>query len=180
MSSPVNPEKPRRLFLALWPGKNDCDQMVRLAVNAARGQRRIRDELLHLTLLFLGETDATRLAAYEAALADLHIPDIELILDRYGFWPQSQILWLGSTRTPPELYELVAELTRRLRPCGFEPEDRAFQAHITLARRFSGPVPTEPPPRPFHWRINQLALVESIKVRSSVRYEILRRWPEGQ
>jgi 2'-5' RNA ligase len=85
-------------------------------------------------------------------------------------------LWLGSSHTPPELYELVAELHRRLRSCGFTPEARAFQAHITLARRFQGPVPTEPPAVPVCWRVNEVALVESSPPEDS-RYEILRRWP---
>ena len=130
--------------------------------------------------MFLGATDADRLAAYEVALADLHIPEMELVLDRYGYWPQPRILWLGSSQTPPELYELVAELHRRLRSCGFAPETRAFQAHITLARRFPGPIPNEPPAAPVHWRVNNVALVESALSPQGSRYEILRRWPESR
>ncbi len=178
MSSPVNPEKPRRLFLALWPGVRERQSMVRLATRATGQQRRIADDLLHLTLVFLGKTDADRLAAYEAALTDLPVPEMELVLDRYGYWPQSRILWLGSSCTPPELYELVAELHRRLRDCGFEPEDRAFQAHVTLARRFSGPVPTELPPVPIRWRVNEVTLVESTPPPRLTHYEVLRYWPE--
>ncbi len=180
MSSPVSPEKPRRLFLALWPGENERQCMAQLAARAVDRQRRIPDTQLHVTLVFLGATDADRLAAYEAALADLPVPEMELVLDRYGYWPQSRILWLGSSQTPPELYELVAELHRRLRRCGFIPEARAFQAHVTLARRFLGPIPTEPPVAPVHWRVNDVALVESFTSPLGSRYEIVRRWPESR
>ena len=123
-----------------------------------------------------GRHDAARLAAYEAALTDLAVPSLELILDRYGYWPRPRILWLGSSH-PAELYELVAELHRRLRGCGFTPERRAFQAHITLARKFSGPAPTRPPVAPIHWRVNEVALVESQSSPEGSRYRVLRRWP---
>jgi 2'-5' RNA ligase len=178
MSSPSNPERPRRLFLALWPGDRERQQLGRLAAHAARQQRRIADHLLHLTLVFLGPTDAERQAIYEAALADLTVPEMELVLDRYGYWPRSQILWLGCKQTPPELDELVADLQRRLHSCGFAPEARAFQAHVTLARRFPGPVPTEPPPVPVRWRVNEVALVESAPPPRLMHYQVRRRWPE--
>jgi 2'-5' RNA ligase len=166
------------LFLALWPAEAERRQLAELAASVA-GQRRVRDDNLHLTLVFLGATEAARLAAYEAALADLSVPELVLVLDRYGYWPQPRILWLGSSRTPPELYELVAELNRRLRGCGFTPERRAFQAHITLARKFSGPAPVQPPAAPIRWRIGDVALVESLRGQTGSRYHILRRWPGG-
>ena len=180
MSSPVSPEKPRRLFLALWPGENERRQMAHLATRAVVRQQRIPDAQLHVTLVFLGATDADRLAAYEAALADLQVPEMELMLDRYGYWPQSRILWLGSSQAPPELYELVAELHRRLRRCGFTPEARAFQAHITLDRRFLGPVPTDLLTAPIHWRVREVALVESFTAPLNSRYEVVGRWPQSR
>jgi len=178
MPSRVNPEKPRRLFLALWPGESERQSLAQLAKRVVGQQRRIPDAQLHLTLVFLGATDADQIAAYQAALADLPVPEMELVLDRYGYWPQPRILWLGASHTPPELYELVAELHRRLRTCGFTPEARAFQAHVTLARRFRGPVPTESPVAPLCWRTREVVLVESTPPLQSSRYEILRQWPE--
>jgi len=167
-----------RLFLALWPGDTERRQLAELAA-AVAGRRRVRDANLHLTLVFLGATDATRLAAYEAALTQNPDNILELILDRYGYWPRPHILWLGSSHTSPELYELVAELHRRLRGCGFTPERRAFQAHITLVRKFSGPAPTQPLVAPIRWRVNEVALVESQSSPEGSRYRVLRRWPGG-
>jgi len=178
MCAPINLEQKKRLFLALWPGDAERRQMAKLAMWAA-GRRRVRDANLHLTLAFLGATAPDQQAAYEAALADAPIPSLDLALDRYGYWRQPRILWLGSSRTPPELYELVADLHRRLRSCGFVPERRAFQAHITLARRFTGSVPTEPLARPVRWRVGEITLVESLPSSEGARYEVLRRWPEG-
>ncbi len=176
MSSPSNTNAPRRLFLALWPEEVERRQLAELAANIA-GRRRVRDDHLHLTLVFLGATDAARLADYEAALADWPALELELTLDRYGYWPQPRILWLGSSRTPPELYERVAALHRRLRGCGFTPERRAFQAHITLARQFPGPAPAQPPVAPVRWPVHDVALVESLREEGGTRYQVLRRWP---
>ncbi len=176
MCSPNSDE--RRLFLALWPKDRERRQLAELATTVA-GQRQVPDANLHLTLVFLGATPADRLTAYAAALADLSVPQLELLLDRYGYWPRPRILWLGSSRTPPELYELVADLHRRLRACGFAPERRAFQAHITLARKFPGPAPVQPPATPIRWPVEDVALVESLRDRTGSRYQVLRRWPGG-
>ncbi len=165
----------RRLFLALWPGEADRRQLAALAAKIG-GQRRVCDADLHLTLVFLGATDATRLATYEAALADLAIPTLELTLDRYGYWPQSRIVWLGSSAPLPALEDWVAALHQRLRNCGFTPERRAFQAHITLARKHPGPAPTQTASTPMYWKINEISLVESLRSRDA-RYQVLRRWP---
>ena len=176
MSSPSITDSPQRLFLALWPEETERRQLASLAASVA-GRRRVRDDHLHLTLVFLGATDTPRLVAYEAALADVAAPALELTLDRYGYWPQPRILWLGSSHTPPELYELVADLHRRLRGCGFTPERRAFQTHITLARKFPGPAPAKPPAEPVRWPVHDVALVESLREEGDTRYQVLRRWP---
>ena len=176
MCSPDNDQHIRRLFLALWPDDAERRQLATLAACVA-GRRRTPDANLHLTLVFLGATDPARLIAYEAALADFIPPTLELTLDRYGYWPQSRILWLGSRHTPPELHTLVADLHQRLRGCGFVAERRAFQAHITLARSHPGPAPAEPPVVHIHWRINQVALVESLRQGAGSTYQVMRHWP---
>ncbi len=176
MSLPCASNPVRRLFLALWPEDEERRQIADLAASVA-GQRRVSDANLHLTLVFLGATDADRLAAYQAALADLPVPMLNLCLDRYGYWPQSRILWLGCSQPAPELHDLVADLQRRLGDCGFIPERRVFQAHVTLARNFPGPVPLQPPLALVRWRTNQVALVESVWQRAGSAYQVVQRWP---
>ncbi|PIE82719.1 MAG: RNA 2',3'-cyclic phosphodiesterase [Candidatus Contendobacter odensis] len=168
----LSEEKPRRL----WPEDPERQQLARLAAQAA-GKSRVRDANLHLTLVFLGHTEAAHLAAYKTALSSLSVPLLDLRLDRYGYWPGPRILWLGCSRTPPELYTLVADLNQRLQRCGFTPERRAFQAHITLARRFSGAIPNQPLAEPLRWQTNEIVLVESLPSPQGARYHVLSRWP---
>lgn len=178
MLLPSAPEPKQRLFLALWPGETERQQMAALAAQVA-GRQRIRDANLHLTLVFLGATDTRQLADYEMALTDLAVPTLDLVLDRYGYWSQPRILWLGCSHTPPALYQLVADLQQRLHRCGFMPERRAFQAHITLARKYAGPASQFHPNIPIRWRMSEIALVESVQETSGSRYQVLRRWPNG-
>ena len=44
------------------------------------------------------------------------------------------MLWIGLATGLPSLAALHAEFNRRLLPFGFEPENRPYNAHLTLAR----------------------------------------------
>jgi hypothetical protein len=80
---------------------------------------------------------------------------------------------------PAELSSLVQDLNRRLESCGFSPERRPFQAHITLARDFTGPAPPAELEHPVIWRTGQVALVESLQTGWGVRYAVLAHWPRA-
>ena len=166
----------RRRFIALWPSAAEQEQTAQLA-EAIPGGRRITPASIHLTLVFLGATDAERMRCYLEALQGIEVPSLTLTLDRLGYWPKPRILWLGPSRTPLALTVLVAELNRRLTACGFAPEARPFRAHITLARKFPGPLPAGLPAEPISWIISQLALVESVNHQDGSRYQVLNRWP---
>ena len=171
------PEQPRRLFLALWPEAAERERMVVLA-QTVTGGRKVQPDNLHLTLVFLGVTPGERLRCYEQALQDIPVPRLTLTLDRMGYWPRSGILWLGASRTPPPLLALVTDLNRRLETCGFTPERRPFQVHITLARKFPGSVPVTVLDEPLAWYTEYIVLVESLFQDTGVRYQVLRRWPQ--
>ena len=169
-------DKPRRLFLALWPTASARARMAGLA-RTLSGGRRVHPDHLHLTLLFLGATTQERLLCYEQALHGLAVPAFTLILDRSGYWSRSGILWLGASQTPVELNTLVQELNQRLESCGFSPERRSFQAHITLARDFTGPAPVAELTEPVSWQVDHVVLAESVRDDKGVRYDVVGRWP---
>ena len=140
MSLPCASNPVRRLFLALWLEDEERRQIAGLAAGVA-GQRRVRDADLHLTLVFLGATDADRLAAYQAALTDLPVPTLHLCLDHYGYWPQSRILWLGCSQPAPELHDLVACAVAALSRSGerfkrISPWPATFPARFRYSRRW--------------------------------------------
>ncbi len=172
-------DRARRLFLALWPEAPEREWLSRV-VHSIAGGRKVHPDKVHLTLIFLGATTDERLLCYRRALQDIVVPALTLRLDRLAYWNRSSILWLGVSRTPPELIALVQELNRRLETCGFAPERRPFQAHITLARDYPGPAPTLQLPEPWCWRVDRIALVESSQTEKGVLYAVLERWPKAR
>ncbi|ETW99696.1 MAG: hypothetical protein ETSY2_40385, partial [Candidatus Entotheonella gemina] len=85
---------------------------------------------------FLGETD--RLQDIKDALASVTAAPFELTLASVGRFPKRQkqpprVLWVGID-ADPALGQLHKKITQVLAEIGFEPEDRLFNPHITLAR----------------------------------------------
>jgi len=168
----------RRLFLALWPSAWVRRQIADCA-RPLSGGRKVKAENLHLTLIFLGTTDCQRQRCYERALQAIQVPSLTLTLDTLGYWSKPRIVWLGISRPPTRLADLVQELRGRLVGCGFKPETRPFKAHITLARRHPGPAPETAVVQPIIWPIDRIALVESCSTAVGVHYRVLRYWPKS-
>ncbi len=171
---PARPDR-HRAFFALWPDeatRSAISRATRAAVQASRG-RPIAKDRLHLTVAFLGELTAAGLAVARG-VPPLEVGAFELTLDAVGVWPDSRVLWLAPRALPAPLEELEARLKERLAAQGFAGEDRLYRPHVTLARRAR---PVEADLVPVHWRVEDLALVESFPVGRNVHYDVLERWP---
>ena len=166
-----------RLFFALWP-----DDATRGAL-AARlrtlhglcGGRPTRPEAVHLTLAFLGDTDAARLEALLAAAASVPLRPFILTLDQAGFWTHNKIAWVGATRSPPELDDLVTALRRTLAENAFPFDPKPFVAHITLVRK-GRPGFQLPAFAPLQWPVREFVLVRSVPTAAGSDYSICGRW----
>jgi 2'-5' RNA ligase len=96
-------------------------------------------ENAHLTLLFLGETAEADIPALAAKLrqAFAGCPPLDLRLATGGTFPPgrpARVAWVG-VEAPEALLTLQEEVTRAaVETLGFEPEKRAYHAHVTLAR----------------------------------------------
>lgn len=105
--------------------------------------RWVRPEAMHLTLRFMGETDTKLLPDIGAAMDSLsagHAP-FAMRLGGLGCFPNARrprVIWVGladeAGKTPEPLLILKRDLDEALRPLGFAPEDKPFQAHLTLGR----------------------------------------------
>lgn len=170
--------KPRRLFFALWPTPALQQQLYALArplLEQAQGARRTQAENLHLTLAFLGSVDAKGRACLEQRAEEIRVPSFELVFEQLGFF-RGGTWWVGTERVPSPLRTLVNALKAAQAACGLSPENREYQAHVTLARDLR----RRPPPLSFDpivWPVRQFALVRSQTAPDGARYEVLRRWP---
>jgi RNA 2',3'-cyclic 3'-phosphodiesterase len=132
-----------RLFVALEipdEVRGAIGEMIARLRDVARGARWVKAEGVHVTLKFIGETPAERVAAIEGALrgagaAGIAAP-IEARFRGAGFFPNERhprVFWAGVDASP-NLAELAREVGRRLSPLGIDSESRDFRPHLTLAR----------------------------------------------
>lgn len=157
--------------------------------------RFIRPEAMHLTLVFLGETDSDLLPELHLAFAEACAGTgrLALRLDEVGAFPprgKARVLWAGLAgahdEAPPAalaaLYERLGQAAQRT--AGVAPERRPFHPHVTLARlrppwprhaveRFRASFGTLPAER---FSVAEATLFESELHPSGARYRAVRRY----
>ena len=175
-------EAPLRVFFAVWPDAATRAAIAALAHEAAAGAggKAPAPSNLHLTLAFIGDVRAERLAVLQAIGADAArpTPPFTLTLDRLGGFRDAGIAWLGTTPTPPQLDALVRRMRGALGAAGFPVDARPFRVHVTLARRCRNRVRAAAI-APIAWRVERLTLTASDLGGDGSRYRDLAVWPLG-
>jgi 2'-5' RNA ligase len=184
--------KGRRLFIAV-PLPDAAVHEVAAIVDevrsmplpaGARDVRWVRLDGLHLTIRFLGPTPDERVAALvEAVEAVAASTDgrIELELARSGTFPagrRPRVLWIGVEGATDALARLAAATEAALASRGWEPSERAFRAHLTLARsdgiavaeRVAGRLAAGMADRRIEAPVDRIGLFESITGAGPARY----------
>jgi RNA 2',3'-cyclic 3'-phosphodiesterase len=99
--------------------------------------RWVRPGNLHLTLKFIGETNAAKLEGIRSALSKVRSHAAVVLKFRgLGFFPNERrprVLWAGVDASP-NLTPLAGDIERALDTQGIAREQRAFTPHLTLAR----------------------------------------------
>jgi len=177
MSHPKGAVETQRLFFALWPEPGLQQRFAQAAAallqNAAG--HRVRAENLHGTLVFLGTVEAAQRLCLEDAASLVRAEPFDLMLDRLGYFRRPQVAWLGCTTSPVALQALVTGLRYGAATCGFTPEQRPYEMHLTVARKLRKD-PGRLPLMPIAWPVKQFALMESVSEPDGVHYWPLRVW----
>lgn len=153
------------------------------------GARWVAPENIHLTLKFLGATPDDKLDEIEAAVekAVSGFRKFYFSLDELGAFPsakRARVIWVGIHHGANELIELSKAIENAMAPLGFEPENKAFKPHITLAR-IKNPKPIEAalskvPAEGFSGRVinvDGVVIFESHLKRTGAEYEPARFIP---
>lgn len=132
-----------RLFVAL-DIPDEIRQRIATFLTSVRGfapdVRWVAAESLHLTLKFVGEQPDDKLGAIKQALAGVAGEIMDLSFRGTGFFPtakSARVFWIG-IEADERLARLAGAADAALAPLGVEREQRAFSAHLTLARSGSG------------------------------------------
>jgi 2'-5' RNA ligase len=98
----------------------------------------VRQEHMHLTLVFLGSVDEARARAVVDVIGrDVDAAPFDMVFDGVGAFPPHgapRVLWTGVTHGAADLVALHRELGQRAAALGIALEDRSFHPHLTLGR----------------------------------------------
>jgi 2'-5' RNA ligase len=173
-----NQENIRRVFFALWPNAEERSALSAWQQPLLKlcGGRRMRDETLHATLVFLGEIVEHSLESLQLAAQEVDAQRFELLLSESRYWGHNHIVYAAPETVPPQLIQLVTNLECKLRKHHFHFEPRPFKPHITLLRhaKFDDkPLPEMPE---VIWQVRDFVLVQSMNDEQGARYEVLARF----
>lgn len=96
----------------------------------------VRPDRMHLTLKFLGDIEEVQVPAVCAVLDDTagRFSPFFLSIGQLGtFGRPAAVLWAGIAENET-LRQIHQYIEQQLQTLGFEPEDRQFAPHLTLAR----------------------------------------------
>ena len=130
-----------RLFVGLSLPQGVRDHLATLT-GGIPGARWVQADAYHITLFFAGEVPEPVAADLDEQLVRLTAPGFDLSIrgvGHFGTRRKPSSLWAGVDRAPPLAF-LRNKVERAAVAAGFEPEDRKFAPHITLARLRQAPM----------------------------------------
>ncbi len=125
-----------RLFVAIALNGEAPELLGRVKERFARDSGNLRwmpPDTWHVTLQFLGETGPDQAACVSARLAQIRAHPVPIAIGNPGFFERAGVFH-AEVALSPELFALQQQVIAATRPCGFIPEQRPYQPHITLAR----------------------------------------------
>ncbi len=157
-----------RLFIAINFTRG-MKRALMAGISSLRAQSRggsfTREENLHLTLAFIGESERTE--DISRVIRKCACPRFEISLGGSGRFGD---LWWAGLAPCPRLDALAESLRAELKREGFEPDDKPFRAHITLARRLrpAGSISLDLPP--CSMTASRVSLMKSERINGHMKY----------
>ena len=166
-----------RTFLTLVPDVDlalEIEKWCRLCWPAH--ERRIPVQNYHITVVFLGETDDNALQKLADLLENFNHQSFQLHLNKVGYWPDANVLWLGTDEVPDALVEMHKVCRRTVNRLGVRGGGKRYEPHVTLAKKFSTPPASALFEPDFLFRVQSLQLWSSVRDSAGARYETLASW----
>jgi len=121
----------------------DTVNSLRRRIGETLGARWVAPVSMHLTVRFIGHVADDRVPPILDALSPpLELAPFDVALGDCGVFPPHgppRVLWIGVTDGRPSLHAMHEILNDRLLPFDFEPEERPYAPHLTVARVKNAP-----------------------------------------
>jgi RNA 2',3'-cyclic 3'-phosphodiesterase len=125
-----------RLFTAIVPPSSIQHELAELQ-EPLEGVRWLPADNIHLTLRFIGDTDAQKLDRFEEVLAGVKVEPFILHVEGTGIFPTrgpARVIWAGTANGHPRLFQLRKQVDEALLRVDVSLEMRSFHPHFTVAR----------------------------------------------
>ncbi|HEX4066013.1 MAG TPA: RNA 2',3'-cyclic phosphodiesterase [Acidobacteriaceae bacterium] len=125
-----------RLFVGIALDPVATETLLRVREQFAPTAAELRwsqPESWHVTLQFLGSATAEQALCVAEKLVAIRAAPVPVRIAGLGFFERAAVFWAGVELTV-ELLAIQHRITAATRACGFVPENRAYNPHITLAR----------------------------------------------
>jgi RNA 2',3'-cyclic 3'-phosphodiesterase len=161
-----------RLFFALWPDGDFTRQLTEIGrqLKLESPGRRVDPKSYHVTLAFVGEVPAAKLAVLQQIGRSLRAPQFTFNCDSIEFWRESQVVVAAVRAAPPGLLDLGRKLNDAL-ALPREP----LRAHVTLARKVTQASVLQAM-SPVAWRATHFSLIRSDTGGAESAYTVLDTW----
>ena len=172
----------RRIFFALWPEQATRDALKKtthtdithyLKTNQAR---KVPVHNWHLTLAFVGNVSDETVAGCLQQGSQIVADSFSLTLNRFAYFEQPQVVWLGCDQIPNAWYDLVNRLNEVLAVCGYQPDRNHPLPHMTVLRKAKQPMAVTQF-KPVTWKVSEFALIESTTTDKGTHYSVVQHWP---
>ena len=162
-----------RLFFALWPDDDVTRWLTQMArqIKLEGRSRRVDPKNYHVTLAFVGEVPASRLAVLQQIGRSLRAAPFTLVCDSTEYWRQSKVVVAVAREGPAGMLDLWARLNDAIALPRTE-----LRAHVTLARKVAQ-APVLQAMSPLVWQVTSFSLVRSETGRVESAYTVLDTWP---
>ncbi len=131
-----------RLFIALELSKLQKKEVGEFQKNVKRhldNARWVKPDNIHLTLKFLGETEADKVEPIKEAIDEV-CPGFKPFTIRYGesgVFPserKARVLWVGIKEGYDSVCNLAGKIEEEMAGLGYKKEKRSFHPHLTIGR----------------------------------------------
>lgn len=121
----------------------------------------------------MGQLERPVIDELTSAALSVNAASFELVLDRFGFFSEASVLWLGPKTVPDQLSGLHQQLKHILLANNIQIDSRPYQPHVSLLRKFKVSADLIESADDVRWAVNKFALIESVQSAGGVVYQPL-------
>jgi 2'-5' RNA ligase len=177
-----------RSFIAVEISDNARSEITRILNKFSQedtGARWVKQDNLHITLLFLGEVSEGFITKAEKELTIIaqSQKQFEMSFKNIGAFPSlhsPRIIWIGVGQGADELIDLQGKIESAFTKIGYEPEARKFHPHLTIGRvkfRFNNPQIFETHYQSEVFGVKSVVLFKSTLMPQGSIYEKIKEFP---